>query len=147
MLGGGTWLLVRLLLRETLAHPDPHALEPRRLVTTYAAILADRDFLGYAPIGAFAFSGLFAFISGSAFVLIDVLGVASEDFGFYFGPIVLAFMAGAIASGHLLPRHGLDTLLARSVVVLPLAGIVMAGLAWGSAWPRTPGWCAWQNPR
>ncbi len=130
VLGGGAWFLVRFLLRETLAHPDPRALEPRRLVTNYAAILSDRDFLGYGLTGAFAFSGLFAFISGSAFVLIDVLGVASENFGYYFGPIVLSFMAGALASGRLVARHGLDTLLARSIVVLPLAGVIMVGLAW-----------------
>ena len=84
-LGGGAWLLVRLLLRETLAQPDPHALDSRRLITDYAAILGEREFLGYGLTGAFAFAGLFAFISGSSFVLIDVLGVASETFGYYFG--------------------------------------------------------------
>lgn len=59
-LGAGAWLLVRILLRETLAQPDPHALDPRRLAANYAAILGDREFLGRALTGAFAFSGLFA---------------------------------------------------------------------------------------
>ena len=130
-LGAGAWLLVRFLLRETLAHPDPQALDSRRLVTTYAAILGDREFLGYGLAGAFAFAGLFAFISGSSFVLIDVLGVASEDFGYYFGAIVVSFMAGALTSARLVARYGLDQLLARSVGVLPLAGLSMAALAWG----------------
>ena len=130
-LGGGSWLLVRFLLRETLAHPDPHALDARRLGANYAAILSDRDFVGYGLTGAFAFAGLFAFISGSSFVLIDALGVASENFGYYFGAIVVSFMAGALASARLVARHGLDTLLARSVIVLPLSGLAMAGLAWG----------------
>ena len=68
-LGGCAWLLVRILLRETLAHSDPHALDSRRLAANYAAILGDREFLGRGLTGAFAFSGLFAFISGSSFVL------------------------------------------------------------------------------
>ena len=130
-LGGGAWLLVRFLLRETLAQPDPHALDARDLVANYAALLGDRAFLGYGLTGAFAFAGLFAFISGSSFVLIDVLGVASEDFGYYFGAIVVSFMAGALTSARLVARYGLDTLLARSVGVLPLAGLAMAALAWG----------------
>jgi DHA1 family bicyclomycin/chloramphenicol resistance-like MFS transporter len=131
VLGGGAWLLVRLLLRETLAQPDPHALAPRRLVSNYSAILGDRAFLGYGLTGAFAFSGLFAFISGSSFILIDVLGVASDTFGYYFGLIVLCFVAGALAGGRLVTRHGLDRLLSRGVGILPLAGLAMAGLAWG----------------
>lgn len=130
-LGGCAWLLVRILLRETLAHPDPHALDSRRLAANYAAILGDREFLGRGLTGAFAFSGLFAFISGSSFVLIDALGVASENFGYYFGLIILGFVAGALTSGRLVPRVGLDRLLARSIGVLPLAGLAMAGLAWG----------------
>lgn len=60
-----------------------------------------------------------------------MLGVASENFGYYFGLIVLGFVAGAITSGRLISRHGLDSLLARSIGVLPLAGLAMAGLAWG----------------
>ena len=40
-------------------------------------------------------------------------------------------MAGALTSGRLVPRVGLDRLLARSIGVLPLAGLAMAGLAWG----------------
>ena len=60
-----------------------------------------------------------------------MLGVASEDFGYYFGAIVVSFMAGALASARLVARNGLDTLLARSVGVLPLAGLAMAALAWG----------------
>lgn len=50
------------------------------------------------------FAGQFAYVSGSAFVLIDGYGVAPGSYGLYFAVTALALMAGAAASARLLRR-------------------------------------------
>ena len=73
---------------------------------------------------AFAYSGIFSFISGSAFVFIEVLGLSPDRYGLCFAAIVVGYMAGAFASGRLTLRFGIERLV--------LAGALI-GLAGGGA--------------
>ncbi len=94
-------------LPETLARPDPHALSPARMLAGYAAILRSPVFLAYTAAGAASYGGLFAFISGSSFVLIRGLGVPAGWFGACFSIVVFGYLCGTIACRRLLPRLGL----------------------------------------
>ena len=66
---------------ETNRRRDPDALRPGHLGTNAADLLTDRSFLGYVLVVALMFGGQFAFISGSSFVLIEVLAVAPDVTG------------------------------------------------------------------
>ena len=85
--GFGAICLIGLytLLDETNLHPDPHAIAPKRILANYLSLLGDRVYLGYALAVTLAYCGIFSFISGSSFTLIDVLGLPTEYFGFCFG--------------------------------------------------------------
>ncbi len=71
-------------------------------------------------VGAATYGGLFAFISGSSFVLIRVLGVPTLWFGAYFAFVVSGFLLGTFACRRLLRRLGLP----RTV----LAGAALAAV-------------------
>lgn len=92
---------------ESLARPDPAALDPRRLAATYARVLRDRVFLAYTALGAASYAGLFAFISGSSFVLIRVLGVATTTYGLVYALVVCGYLGGTIVARRMLPQRGL----------------------------------------
>ena len=47
------------------------------------------------------FGVLFTFITAGPFLLIDTYGVATEDYGLYFGTVILAAVAGAVVANHL----------------------------------------------
>src|SRR5262245_18758061 len=63
------------LVPDTNRRRDPDALRPGHLATNAGDLLRDRTFLGYVLVVSLMFGGQFAFISGSSFVLIEVLKV------------------------------------------------------------------------
>jgi MFS transporter, DHA1 family, multidrug resistance protein len=128
---GATFLgLAALLVPETNRRRDPDALRPGHLATNAADLLGDRTFLGYVLVVALMFGGQFAFISGSSFVLIEVLGVPPNVYGLCFGLVAFGLMTGSFLAGRLVPRAGIDRLIAVGTSLGAVAGCLMAALAW-----------------
>jgi len=72
-------------LPETLPPERRHAAGPKGIVRAFGRVLADRAFMAPALSGAFAAASLFAFISGSPFVYMQLHGVSQQDYGWLFG--------------------------------------------------------------
>jgi MFS transporter, DHA1 family, multidrug resistance protein len=123
--------LALLLVPETNRRRDPDALRPGHLTTNVADLLGDRSFLGYVLVVALMFGGQFAFISGSSFVLIQVLRVPPDVYGLCFGLVAFGLMTGSFLAARLTPRAGIDRLIAAGTSLGAVAGCLMAGLAWG----------------
>jgi len=96
-----------LTLPETNQWQESGALNPKRFVHNYNTLIKNREYRRFMFSSAFVFSGLFAFISGSSFVLIESLGMQVEHFGFAFGFVVVGYMFGAQLSGKFTKRLGL----------------------------------------
>lgn len=121
--------LVALLLGETNRHKNPGATNLAQMVRNYRLLLGERTFVGYILTNAFIYSGLFCFISGSSFALIDFLGVRPETFGLYFATVVSGFIVGTFIAGRLTRRVGIDRLILTGCSVSLLFGALMWGLA------------------
>ncbi|HEY5798980.1 MAG TPA: multidrug effflux MFS transporter [Burkholderiaceae bacterium] len=97
---------VLLRLPETNMHKNPRATEWHGLVANYKLVLGSRAFWAFALPGALSYGAIFAFISGSSLVLIRVLQVPVEYFGYCFAFGVSGYMSGTIVCRRLLPRLG-----------------------------------------
>jgi DHA1 family bicyclomycin/chloramphenicol resistance-like MFS transporter len=117
-------------LPETLAVPDPRALDPRRIAANFAMLARTRDFTGYALVAAFSTAGLFAFLSGSAFVFVSVMQSGETGFGLLFAMVMTGNITGAYLGSRLVLRYGIDGLLRRSTGLLLASSLVLALLAW-----------------
>ncbi|MGO2136255.1 Bcr/CflA family multidrug efflux MFS transporter [Marinobacter sp.] len=119
----------------TFGIPEPmrpeyrQPLKLRSLLRNYRAIATDVSFLGYTLTNALLFSGLFAFLSGSSFVLIDFLEVPPQKFGLYFAGIVIGYVTGNLAAIRLGSRLVPDQILVRGLFIAVAAGGLMAALA------------------
>jgi DHA1 family bicyclomycin/chloramphenicol resistance-like MFS transporter len=122
-------------LPETNRWKSAEATRPGRLIATYRDLLRHRSYLGYVIVTACTYSGIFSFISGSAFVLIGLLGLTPEVYGFCFAAIVVGYMAGAFASGRLTQRLGLERMVQLGTAIQVAGGL--AGLALYAAGPVT----------
>ncbi len=70
----------------------------------YRRLLRNTVFLRFAlAIGA-TFAGLFAYITVGPYLFIERFGIATEDYGFYYGASVLAYILGATAANRLAHR-------------------------------------------
>ena len=118
-----------LLVPETNRRRDPDALRAGRLASNVAVLLGSRAFLGYVVAAALMFGGQFAFISGSSFVLIELLGVSPDVYGLCFGLVALGIMTGSFLAGRFVSRVGIDSLIVAATRLGAVAGCLMAGLA------------------
>jgi len=118
---------------ESLREPDPHALRPARLAHNAATFFRNRRTLGFTLVSAFVFSGLFAFLSGSPFVLIEIYGVPADAFGFYFALSALGLMAGAFANGRLVRHFRGETVMQAAFVLLLASGAALLVVGWTGA--------------
>lgn len=118
---------------ESLAVPDSRALEFARLLAKARRFFTNRHCVGYMLINSFIFAGLFAFISGSPFVYIEVYGVPADRFGLYLALSALGIVLGALTNGRLVRRRPPERVLRFGLVLLVAAGgaMLLAGLADG----------------
>ena len=126
-------LLVLLSLRlvETNRLRDPTALDPVRMLRNYATLVRDRRYVGYALCVMFGYGGLFAFISGSSFVLIGDLGLTPDIYSWFFVMCVVGYFIGAQIATHLTMRLGIDRMLMLGAAINLAGGSVMLGVALG----------------
>jgi DHA1 family bicyclomycin/chloramphenicol resistance-like MFS transporter len=126
----GSLLLVVgwLRLPETLAQAESarDGSRTNSLGRDFAGVLAHRSSLRHTLTAAFSYAGMFAYISGSPFVLIDVFKVAEHNFGYFFALTALAVMLGASANRFLVKKVSPSVLLRGGVYLLTVAGILLA---------------------
>ncbi len=127
----GAGLLVAALrgLKESNAHPDPHATAVRGLLANYGTLITDRRFVGYALCMAASYGAVFAWISGSAFVLIEALQVPVTWFGVWFGLTVAPYVVANLITARLVMRVGPARLMRVGVSLAMLSGLALAGFA------------------
>lgn len=125
-----TLALLAFAMPESLPPERRQSVPPAQLLRNYRILMADIRFLGYTGTNAAIYGGLFAFLSGAPFVLIEVLGIAPHHFGPYTACMVVGYMAGNLISARLSGRAPGDRILARGLLVAMAGGGSMAILAW-----------------
>jgi DHA1 family bicyclomycin/chloramphenicol resistance-like MFS transporter len=120
---------------ESLAMRDVHAIHPARLLANYWTFFSNPRCIGFALVSACVFGGLFIVLSASPFVLIDVYGLSSQAYGFFFGTSVLGYMVGSFGNRRLLQQgvHSEQLMRAGLVLLIVAAGamLILAAGMWG----------------
>jgi MFS transporter, DHA1 family, multidrug resistance protein len=99
------------------------------VLLTYGLLLRDRRFLGHALAGGVAQAGMFAYITGSPKLFIDVYGIAPEHFGFLFGLNALGLILAAQLNRRLLTRVSSDAILYRASATIAGFGLLLLVMA------------------
>jgi len=126
-----------LLMAVVVAFGLPESMKPEHrqslaigsLLRNYRRIGSDIGFIGYTLTNSLAFAGLFAFLSGSSFVLIEFFGVKPEHFGLFFACVVAGYIAGNLLAIRLGRSLTPDQILLRGLITSVIGGLVMSGLA------------------
>ncbi|HAC58810.1 MAG TPA: multidrug transporter [Rhodobiaceae bacterium] len=125
--GFGAVLLVMTLvnLEETLPAARRQSAAPLAILRSYRRLLMDRRFLRYLAIASLAFCGLFAFVSGSSFVMQGIYGLSPIVYGLIFGAMAGGYVAGSITGGRLVRKLGIDGTLRFGGFCAALGGLLM----------------------
>lgn len=119
-------------LRESLP-PHGHRPRVRDALSVYRALLLDRRFIGYALAGSVAQAGMFAYISGSSFVFIDVYGLGPSTYAWIFGANSFGLVSAYQVNRYLLQRRSPKRVLALGNAVNGTAGVLLFLAAWTGA--------------
>jgi DHA1 family bicyclomycin/chloramphenicol resistance-like MFS transporter len=118
-------------LPETLREPDPGAVDPRRILRGYLALLGDSAFMAYALIAGMVIAGLFAMVTAFPFLFIERMGVRTEHYGYYYAAIVLAYFLGSLLVNRVAGHLSSDRLLAIGLGFCAVGGLALLLLVAG----------------
>ena len=121
------------VFRETNLHLNPDATRIGGLVAVYRRIASADFFWAWMLPGALSYSAIFTFISGSSFVLIDVLGVPTHYYGYCFAFGVSGYLIGTIVCRRLLVRLGLARAMMVGASLSLFSGLLFALLVLSGA--------------
>lgn len=125
-----TLIALGMFLPESKA-ADP-SVEFRRAFHVYAGIFRDREFLRNALAGGFAQAAMFAYITASPNVFINVFGVAEQNFGWLFGANAAGLILCAQINSRLTRSFRPDQILRVSISMIAVLGVVLVAVSlWG----------------
>ncbi|WP_199853779.1 multidrug effflux MFS transporter [Plantactinospora sp. BB1] len=116
-------------LPETLPPQQRHTGGPAATARVMWGLLTDRVYLGYVLAQGLAFAALFAYISGSSFVIQDVFALSAGWFTLVFAVNAVGMTATGQLNARLLDRYSPRRLLGSGLV----AGLLGAGALLGGA--------------
>jgi DHA1 family bicyclomycin/chloramphenicol resistance-like MFS transporter len=129
-------MVVWKLLPETLREPTREPLTVGSIFRGFGGFFADGRYLAYLGIIAFSFAGLFAWISGSSFVLQQIYFLNPFEFGVAFGVSSAGYLVGTLIAAKLVMRAGIGATIGVGVVAQAGGGLLMVLavlLGWASA--------------
>ncbi|WP_332696247.1 multidrug effflux MFS transporter [Bosea sp. (in: a-proteobacteria)] len=136
VVGLGVLVVVITIMPETIRQRSSEPLSLVAIFRGFRILLQNPAYRVYVSLTSLAYAGLFAFISGSSFVLIGIYGLSPPAYGLSFGFAVLGYILGTILAQRLVGRRGLDGVIALGVVCLAGGGLSMlACVATGFAGP------------
>jgi MFS transporter, DHA1 family, multidrug resistance protein len=103
--------IVLLLLPETLNARAAEPVSMRSMFRSYRVVACNPCYLAYLGIASASYAGLFAWISGAAFVLQNLYGLTPFDFGVAFALGSIGYMTGSALAARMVIRVGLDGML------------------------------------
>lgn len=128
---------VALTIAVATGLPESHPKERRyggglrQTMSDFGVLVRDRAFVGYALVTGFAFAAMFAYISGSSFVLQNVYGLTPQLFSVVFAMNALGIVACAQVSGRLVYRLGAGRLLLTGICTSLLGGVTLTAVVLG----------------
>ncbi|WP_406621070.1 multidrug effflux MFS transporter [Bacillus atrophaeus] len=125
-----------IFIAVTAALPESLPIEKRttgglkETLQTFRLLLGDRSFMGFAFSQAFILTGMFAYISGSPFVLQNIFGVSAQMFSFLFAVNGAGIIAATQITGRLAAKRDERSLFTFGLILSIIGSIaLLAALA------------------
>ncbi|MTI08367.1 multidrug effflux MFS transporter [Curvivirga aplysinae] len=103
-------------------YPDPNALKFRKIASGYGQLMVNLSFWRYAILMICVTGSLYTYLTAGTFVVIQRLGVATENFGYFHGIVVVAYMVGSLGVGRLAKRIDSHLLVSTGCVIALVSG-------------------------
>jgi len=125
-----TLILLGVIFILPKSEPDPTlSLMPTPIVKGFMSVFKNRQFLIYSVAGGTASSGLYAYLSGSPFVMMEIYGLNEKQYGWTFALIAGGLIASSQVNNLVLKKFNSGDIAKKALMIQALAGLVMLILA------------------
>ncbi|MGF7159007.1 DHA1 family bicyclomycin/chloramphenicol resistance-like MFS transporter [Rhodoligotrophos appendicifer] len=118
-------LIVALFLPETLTHSNRQPATIKGMLSSFGVLLNNFQFRRFVGMVCLCYGGLFAFISGSSFILQEHYGLDEIHFSFSFSTAVLGYISGSLFGARFGTRIGLNRMVSIGACMLAVGGLTM----------------------
>jgi DHA1 family bicyclomycin/chloramphenicol resistance-like MFS transporter len=122
-------LAIHMMIKETNSQRDHSATQARQLAQNFSHILMTPQFIAFSLMLMFSYGALFSFISVGAFVVIGVLGIAPDKFGYLFFFVAIGYACGGLLAGKLVRRIGVIRIIGVGISLGLTLGVLGFGFA------------------
>ena len=123
ILGALIFLMTIFFLPESYPPDTNFSLKPLPILRNFLSVLREPQFVVYMLVYALAFAGLFAYVSGSPLVFMDVFHVDKKTYGWIFAGLSVAFIGLSQFNGLLLRRYS-----SQQIIRVALSGQVVVSI-------------------
>ena len=125
-------LLTVFFLPESYPPDTSFSLKPGPIIRNFFAVLRIRQFVIYVLVESFAFAGLFAYVSGSPILFMNIFHVDKRTYGWIFAFLSVAFIGLSQFNSLLLKRYDSEKIIRVALTGQVLVSMVfLAGAAAG----------------
>jgi DHA1 family bicyclomycin/chloramphenicol resistance-like MFS transporter len=111
-------LAVIFFLPESYRADPSYSLKPKPIINGFIAVIKTPQFYTYAISGGIAFSGLFAYISSSPVVFMEVFKVSSKMYGWIFALLSVGFIGSSQVNSMLVKRYKSQQIVNAALVAM-----------------------------
>lgn len=118
-------LLASIFLLPESYEPDVNmSLKPGPIISNFVAVVKEPQFYTYTLTGSFAFAGLFAYVSGSPMVFMEIFHLDKTVYGWIFAGLSVGLIGASQVNSWVLRRYRSDQVVNVAVVAQALTGIL-----------------------
>lgn len=119
-------IAVILFLSESKA-PDPSfSLRPKPIVGKFLFVVKDPQFYTYAFTGAVASAGLYAYLSGSPFVFMELFGENEHQYSWIFAIVAAGLIGSSQLNNLMLKKYSSGQIIRTALTVQATVGLLLA---------------------
>jgi MFS transporter, DHA1 family, multidrug resistance protein len=123
LFAAGCLLSLHFSFKESHDTQHSSALELGKVLKGYGTLLLDKEYMHHTLTGAFIMSGFFGYIAGSPFIIIELFGVAPENYGWVFGSNAAGFIISGQLNARLLKNNSTEAIVKHALWLPALSGL------------------------
>ena len=117
-------LAVIFLLPESY-QPDPgYSLKPGPIISAFITVFKTPQFYTYCFCGALVFAGLFAYISASPIVFMEVFNISKQNYGWIFAGLSIGFIGSSQVNSFLIRRYKSEQIVNAALIATVIIAII-----------------------
>lgn len=117
-------LAVIFLLPESYQADPSYSLKPAPIINNFLTVLKTPQFYTYTFCGSLAFAGLFAYISASPIVFMEVFKVSGKNYGWIFAGLSIGFIGASQVNSFLVQHYKSEQIVNITLICMVVISVI-----------------------